>query len=236
MINNVRNTCLAIINKENRGFVTPEEFNRFAKMAQLEILEQTFYEYARSLVKMNQRTSNSEYADIPKNLREKIDLFSKTDSISGNSIGAVTDPYIYPLPSDLYRLENVYLNGNEVTEVPKKSIFLLNNSNLSAPSTTYPVYTRSQNNLYLYPISISSDIDVYYIRKPLDPKWTYTVVNNNPLFNPSAADYQDFEIHPSDEPKLIIKILSYMGVSIREQDIFTVAESMDNELYTKENN
>jgi hypothetical protein len=77
---------------------------------------------------------------------------------------------------------------------------------------------------------------VYYIRKPLDPKWTYTVVNNNPLFNPSAADYQDFEIHPSDEPKLIIKILSYMGVSIREQDIFTVAESMDNELYTKENN
>ena len=40
MINTVRNTGMAILHKDNNGYITPEEFNLFAKQAQLEIFEQ----------------------------------------------------------------------------------------------------------------------------------------------------------------------------------------------------
>ena len=36
-INNVYQTVLVIINKDNRGYITPEEFNRLAALAQNEI-------------------------------------------------------------------------------------------------------------------------------------------------------------------------------------------------------
>ena len=45
MINDVRNTVLSIISKENRGYITPLEFNLFAKQAQLEIFGQYMFNY-----------------------------------------------------------------------------------------------------------------------------------------------------------------------------------------------
>ena len=44
----------------------------------------------------------------------------------------------------------------------------------------------------------------------------------------SQADYQDFEIPVSDEPTLVVRILEYAGLSIREGDVVKVASSMDN--------
>ena len=34
----------SILNKENRGYLTPQEFNLFANQAQLEIFEQYFFD------------------------------------------------------------------------------------------------------------------------------------------------------------------------------------------------
>ena len=41
-IDNVYNTVLVITNKDNRGYITPEEFNRLANQAQNEIFESYF--------------------------------------------------------------------------------------------------------------------------------------------------------------------------------------------------
>jgi hypothetical protein len=43
-IDTVYQRVLAILNKENRGYVTPQEFNLFANQAQLEIFEQYFFD------------------------------------------------------------------------------------------------------------------------------------------------------------------------------------------------
>ena len=57
MINEVRNTVMAILNKDNNGYVTPEEFNLFAKQAQLELFEEYFYDYKNALNLQNKRLS-----------------------------------------------------------------------------------------------------------------------------------------------------------------------------------
>ena len=80
----------------------------------------------------------------------------------------------------------------------------------------------------MYPISINNtgDVTSQYIRYPKDPKWTYSsVVSGTPVFNPNQPDYQDFELPLSYEADLVIKILQYAGLSIRENEITSAAKA-----------
>lgn len=76
MINSVRNTVLSILNKNNYGYISPADFNLFAKQAQMDIFENYFYEYNRQINKENARSSGTGYADIAKSIEEAIDIFS----------------------------------------------------------------------------------------------------------------------------------------------------------------
>ena len=85
------------------------------------------------------------------------------------------------------------------------------------------------------PSSLTGTVTVNYIRTLADPRWTYTVVGENPVFNPSAADYQDFELHPDDETSLIVEILKLSGVTIREAEVAQAAAQIDAVETQKEN-
>tara|TARA_R110001599_G_scaffold36380_2_gene114133 strand:- start:377 stop:589 length:213 start_codon:yes stop_codon:yes gene_type:complete len=67
-IDTVYQKVLAFANKEQRGYVTPQEFNLFASQAQLEIIEQYFYD-------LNQfdrgNGNNTEYSDMVTLIRRK---------------------------------------------------------------------------------------------------------------------------------------------------------------------
>lgn len=76
MINSVRNTVLSILNKNNYGYISPADFNLFAKQAQMDIFEDYFYEYNRQINKENARSSGTGYANITKSIEEAIDIFS----------------------------------------------------------------------------------------------------------------------------------------------------------------
>ena len=39
-------------------------------------------------------------------------------------------------------------------------------------------------------------------------------------FDSSQADYQDFELPLSDEPGIVAKICQYVGIEIREEDVY----------------
>jgi hypothetical protein len=78
----------------------------------------------------------------------------------------------------------------------------------------------------VYPNTIISAISADYIRYPLAPKWTWVSLSGGePVFDQSALDYQDFELPLSDENNLIIKILQYAGLTIREAEIVQAAKS-----------
>jgi len=56
--------------------------------------------------------------------------------------------------------------------------------------------------------------------------WSYTnIAAGQPVFNPSNAFYQDFELPLSDFSGLVVKILQYAGVSIREMEVVQAAKS-----------
>jgi hypothetical protein len=224
MINQVYTTVLAIINKDNRGYVSPLEFNLYAELAQMSLFEELFHKYSKSIVKQNARMYHSEFSDIPKHIREVVDIFTNECNLSEDPVSLLW----YPDVTDFYRIIKIDYNQKEVEEVSKLEINRVLNNNLIAPTLQYPAYISLNGGYRLYPTTIDESIvKVTYIRKPKQPKWTYTSVSGNPLFNPTANDYQDFELPESMFNDLVLKVLGYAGVEIREADIIQLAQSVE---------
>jgi hypothetical protein len=101
IINTIRATVLSIANKNNFGYITPNDFNLYAKQAQLDIFEDYFYQYNSWIVKQNARVSGSDYADIVKNLTEVLDSFSSTKGLINLGVN------LYDLPNDYYLMDKI---------------------------------------------------------------------------------------------------------------------------------
>jgi len=74
-VNTVYQTVLLILNKEQRGYMTPLEFNKIGTQTQLEIFE-TYFESLNQQIRIPQ--TNVDYADRVLNLDEKISIFKTT--------------------------------------------------------------------------------------------------------------------------------------------------------------
>lgn len=225
MINSVRNTVLSVLNKNNYGYISPNDFNLFAKQAQLDIFENYFYRYNYQILKENARESGIGYADIKKQYEEVIDSFSKSVILTKTS-------GTFALPTDYYTVVRIiYTNPAgkmvEIEKVPIARAQQLLMSNLTQPIELFPAYVQSEDKLTVYPDTISTGVSCYYVRYPKDPKWTYTLVNGEPLFNQGAIDYQDFELPLTDEPTLVAKILQFSGMSIREIEALNFATQQE---------
>jgi len=99
---------LSIANKNNYGYITPSDFNLYAKQAQLDIFEDYFYQYNSWIIKQNARVSGSEYADILKGLVEVIDSFSETRGLTTSGIN------LYNLPENYYLINKINYYPNAV--------------------------------------------------------------------------------------------------------------------------
>lgn len=230
MINDVRKTVMYILNKDNNGYVTPDEFNLFAKQAQLEIFEQLFYDYTNWINKRNAGLSRDGYSNIPKQITDAIDHFNTTTTLTYDSVNKY-----FPMPTDSYVMGTLLYNSKQVELVPQHKLELLLESNLTAPSLSYPAYYQTGDNVVVYPDTIIANVKARYIRYPKDPQWTYlTVTGGAPIFNPAAAGYQDFELPLSMFNDLTAKILSYCGVNIREFEVAQFATQNDLSEQTKQ--
>lgn len=221
-VNTVYTRVQAILNKENRGYMTPQEFNLLANQAQLEVFEQYFYDL-NQFNRVGEITN--EYANIVNNIKEKINLLRTTSSLTkANSV--------FALPDNLYRLGTVYYNdATELDAVDQNDYLHIAASPLAKPSTKQPVYIRNGDNLTVYPSSITS-LKCTYIKKPLSVNWSYVTINNVAEYNGSSST--DFDLHESDETTIVYKILSYAGLVIKQPEVIQVAEQKDNLKVQKE--
>jgi hypothetical protein len=126
---------------------------------------------------------------------------------------------------------------NQAEKVINNKLSLLVNSNLTKPNNDYPIYALQGLELTFYPTTISNkgQVQATYFRYPKVPKWTYiTLVNGEPAFDQSQPDYQDFELPTEDGYKLVMKILQYCGVSIRESEVaaFAIGQEQSGSLST----
>lgn len=216
-INTVYNTVLAIANKEQRGWISPTEFNLYAEQAQREIFESYFFDDAH--FSLNQKgMAATGTSNIKKNIQEKIDIFSRTGTATYSSTTSN-----FALPTDLYRLGAVYYTSGTTTRqvpmIPHEDLHYSLSSPLMAPSTTFPKFTRSGNTITLYPNTVQSGVTVHYVKEPSTPQWAYRNLGSarTPIYNASSST--NFELHNAEQYLLIEKILFYAGIQLKQVDI-----------------
>lgn len=174
-VDSVYKSVLSILNKEQRGYITPDEFNKISKQVQLSLLDQSFTQYNKSVNLQNTHATNEGYADLPQNIQSKIDVFYKTSNITLSS-GVGT------LPTDLYKIINLSISNQttKLEKVDKDKIPYLLSSPLTRPSETFPIYYKRVNDIIVEPALSDSAwaggvIKVEYIKVPSSPRWGYTV-------------------------------------------------------------
>ena len=237
-VNAVYRTVLSIMNKEGRGYLTPDQFNKIGAQVQLDLLEKSFFDYNRAMNRKKSFVVNDEYGDLPRNIKEKIDILSKEATLSISN-GSST------LPVDLYRIINITSGSRTINlqEVKKSELTYINASKLTKPSLDYPVYylessssnTTNQEtvsnvtintNIKFLPTTLTS-AQIDYVKIPQEPKWSFTRTNNNAYeFQPASA--YNFELHQSEQVNLVIKILAHAGVIVKDPTLIQMAGNEEN--------
>lgn len=301
-VNQVYQTVLLILNKEQRGYLTPDEFNRIGAQVQLEIFESYFEDLNQQL---RVPDNDSEYSDRIKNTQEKIALFQEAGTcpyvgpyfgvptVSGTTtsqtfntttaqqyvvttitadeldagqpsvtledasgiqqpLAEFTDWTISGLtlsltnvPTagraliltvnefDFYKLGTViHKDETPVQYVQPNELLELNLSPITKPSTSFPVYTYKDRQIFVSPSTIQSDLSCTYLRKPLNPMWNFTATAPAYQYIYNASSSVNFELHPTEQTEIVLRILMYAGVIIKDPQLIQSAAqqvAMDNQ-------
>ena len=240
-IDTVYQKVLVLSNKEQRGYITPQEFNLLADQAQMEIFNNYFHgiktNYQSPIKNMEQ--SHNEM-DI---IQNKIDYFLRRTNITIAGGGS------FEIPSNAYKVIGLYMGGNnpgvpasshvgrEVHRVRADELASILNNPLTAPTKARPIYAVLGNNQFtlntmindyrIYP-DMSTESEVFHLRyyvKPRTPNWGYVVVKGKPLYNSSESYSRNFDLHESEQEDLVMRILALAGVVIQKPGIVELAMS-----------
>jgi len=216
-VDTVYQRVLAICNKEQRGYITPQEFNLFANQAQTSI----FNQYIHDIKNVQALMSNSfEYSDPIDLLHEKLSPFELTQDAASITSGSAA------LPSNDYLGMVRYVTSSkniEITNIKKAEAVYINASPLAAADSTRPTYVREdETTIQIYPNNLTTDpteIKCNVLRAPTkrngtEVVWGYAVVGENALYN--VGESKDFMLHASEEGLLVVKILELAGITLQD--------------------
>ena len=234
-IDTVYQRVLALANKEQRGYITPQEFNLYANQAQQEIFEQYFYD-----LNQQARIPGNEYvyADVDDMLEEKIQVFENTDT-AATILGYTAVPGGFrSLPSYIYRVSKIeYFNGTTTVdcEILKTSDFndCVNSGPLTRPSNTRPIANIRKNVMRVIggtafnPNTPITPTSLIHFRKPTQVGWGYVVVGLKALYDSTSSATIHFELHPSEETELVYKILKYAGITLKNAEVVQVGQALE---------
>ena len=249
-IDTVYQKVLTLANKEQRGYITPQEFNLMADKAQMEIFENYFHDMKMAYLKPK---NESVYSDDMEILSEKMQVFRAKDLnnniITGDGTGSSTNVIsLSNLQVPIYRIDSIVYNWtkdltfndntadppeiisssttyhqSEVLELTKKENNLAESHPLTKATKSRPTFVRHGNNtIRFYPVPGPNDsLSFYYWRKPTSPRWGYVVANSKALYNLNTS--MNFEIHASEEENLVTRILALSGVIINNPGLVQIA-------------
>lgn len=245
-VNTVYKTVLYILNKEQRGYITPDEFNNIATQVQLDIFNSYFPDADQANRKNQNNTQNdTEFFNSYINAENKLTPFITDEGNWGPA--STTNGY------QLWRwngsrtiakigmVEATYngTNGGSQTvsmadRIDRKEWAKIRGNKLVAPSKNDPVWltgtgisggaVSDTTNPYIIVDPTPADIYVNVVIMPKNPKWGYNVGSLGQYeYNSDSAFSTNFELIPEEQNKLVIEILKYCGVIIKDPQIVQIA-------------
>lgn len=197
-----------IVNKNQSGNVTPEQFNIDAERCQIEFF-------------------NKEYR-LFQTTREV------TDALSPLLVPAIVNPDLsgqVAYPSDyshVAAIRHIYYKDNVAIPVPVEEVAISEFGDILmsqvAPATTkYPKVTYYNDYLQFAPKTLRM-IQFDYFRTPIVPNWGYTMVNSRAVYNPLTS--VDFEILDTYQNEIVMMMASFYGIFLSSQQVVQYSEAM----------
>lgn len=220
-----------LANKEQRGFISPAEFNSMAPVAQMAVYRKMWGEV---IAAEQLRMANDGARDLSKarDVREELSMYMKSSTRDRGS------NLKYTYPDDFYKLSSAKTYGSvllgtttsspiEITYDPFRIDYMLK-STLSAPSLEKPVILVADS-LEVYPNSIKK-IDIRYYKMPegitpagaktaSQPQFNFTTVAGDEVFDSSTSI--DFELPKDRENDLVVELATMVGTALRDAAIMS---------------
>ena len=236
----------ALVNKDQKGFVTPQIFNSFASVAQTNIYNRLFDELKNALRFRRAGVDAGREMSKEKQIKEDLSTFVKVDTLTGPSSGVFTKP------TDLGRIISIRTgntfsdsgySGDQVSIVyDQDDIDRVLSSSLSAPTSGSPVALVSSG-IEIFPTNITS-LKIRYYKLPegllaqtgaktnAQPRFGYSSsVAGVELYLDTAS--VDFELPEHYFGELVIEIAQLIGVNLRDADVVNYSTA---EITKEENN
>lgn len=227
-VDTIYQRVLTLANKEQRGYITPQEFNLLANQAQMSIFESYFYAKNQRDRAEPSRTNEVDESDIGELIGAKLNPFRSVEVVG-------TDATVFPPLTNVgsyvvFQTGRVFHNGRVARKVS------INEFNLMASSIRH---NAASNNEAIYTDSvvtgrdilvrsgggiIGTGVTVECFRVPVAANWAYVVVSDVALYNSSVST--DFELHRSEEDTLTHSILTLAGIVINKSGLAQTASQM----------
>ena len=221
-IDQIHQLSYYIAAKQLTGYPSPAEWNSYAQLANIDLFN--YYNDERDRLLLEVKSGQNLF--VPEPLSNFIVQDYPMSSTSVNSY----PPYLSPsLPADYFfslAVKFQALNGsyNDVNRVQYQKLQNTLQSTIDNPTTTYPIFVEYSNNINIYPYNTPTPIVMTYIRYPVTPVWNYTIINGVPTY--TSVGSVDFEFDSSETFRLLARILNYMGISIRDNELEQYAQQM----------
>jgi len=224
-VDTVYQKVLALANKEQRGYITPQEFSLLADKAQLELVNNYFH--AVKMAHLKPKNQSEAYDDIEM-LREKLSYIRRQeDQITYDASVDGSNSSTLSLPTNSYLINTIMTDGiREIVEVDRHRLLILLSNPLTSPTSSRRVYVRKTSTLTsaastitieVHPALGDETVSIDYLIRPPMPKWGYVVVNEKALYNANTSSH--FSLHPTEEEPLVTKILQLAGVVIEKPQL-----------------
>ena len=231
-VDTVYQRVLALANKEQRGYITPQEFNLLANQAQLAIFESYFYNMnARQRLEAGTPyNSEVDESDVIEFIHKKLGPFGQVEPVTGGHTYP-SEVIVDGIPCEIYQVGHVFFNEqvcqhisiNEAERM-KRSVRHINSTSGQAPVFAHNRFTGRDIVVYAGSSTAeTSGVTVECFRKPIPVAWGYVVVNEKALYNANTA--VNFELHASEEDTLVYTILDLAGITINKPQLSQYALS-----------
>jgi hypothetical protein len=235
-VNEVYKTVLYVLNKEQRGYITPAEFNSLAVQVQNEIFESYFPDGNQvNRANQNNTQNNTEFFNIFNDISKKLKPFEQETTLTLDPGGFFYQPEISSSGSinrsirKFGSIISTYAKSGvqSVTELVSKSDY--NNiirSKLTSPTQKHPIYymqSGTSTSPYIIVNPLPNTAVANCVVNPLNPSWGFTVGQSlgQYIYNPSTSI--NFELDSSEQTNLIVNILKYCGIIINNPTIIQAA-------------
>ena len=154
-VNKVYKAVLSILNKEQRGYLNPDEFNKITTEVQLSLLDNTFLEYNKFITLKKSNRISTGYGDMPAKTQEKIDVFYKEHQFIIDT-DYVVSTGIATLPTDIYKTVDISISDTDVERIDKNRLSYINSSPLTVPTTDFPIHYTTSTTAVITPASATA--------------------------------------------------------------------------------